>query len=112
MLFPYAGLAGQMMHMALQAPLVMAARMGDWMVPMVPPSARTRREASRMVLEKQAAAVESWAALGHHALQAWAQCLLGQPLSPAQIERAGRAVLAPYARRVDANAARLGRRRH
>ena len=112
MLFPHSPLATQLAQLAVQAPFVMAVRMADWWMPGALATPRQRREASRMVAEKQAAAMESWAAFSTHAMQAWMQCLLQpvRPLSVAQIERAGQAMVSPYARRVRANANRLRRR--
>ena len=60
MLFP-SRFASQMMIMSLQAPFVMAMRMGDWLPADAAASSRMTREAGRMVAEKQAAAMESWA---------------------------------------------------
>ena len=112
MLLPSSRLASQMLQMALQAPFVMAMRMGDWLPADAAASSRMTREAGRMVAEKQAAAMEAWAAFGTHAMQAWMQAMRApmQPPSVADYERAGQAMLAPYARRVRANAARLRRR--
>ena len=111
MLFP-SRFASQMMIMSLQAPFVMAMRMGDWLPLGAQDAPRTTREAGRMVAEKQAAAMESWAAFGTHAMQAWTRYMLAplQPMTQAQLECAGQAMLAPYARRVRANATRLKRR--
>lgn len=111
-MFPSSRFASQMMQMAVQAPFVMAMRMGDWWQMDATHSPRTTREAGRMVAEKQAAAMESWAAMGTHAMQAWTRVMLAplQPVDAAQLDRAGQAMLAPYSRRVRANAARLRRR--
>ena len=113
MYLPSTTLAMQMTQMAVQAPFVMAVRMGDWMTPGIALSPRQRREAHRMVAEKQAAAMEAWTAFGSHAMRAWTQWMLApmQPWQPAHWERAGEAMVAPYARRVRANAARLRRRK-
>ncbi|GAB1407203.1 hypothetical protein MASR1M8_11220 [Thermomonas brevis] len=111
MLFPSTRLAAQLAQMAVQAPFVMAVRMGDWWMPVAAASPRQRREASRMVLEKQAAGIEAWTAFNRMAWDAWMQWLLARPLTAAQWERGGQATLAPYARRVRANAARLRRRK-
>lgn len=113
MLFPHGPFATQIAQLALQAPFVMAVRMADWWMPGALATTRQRREASRMVTEKQAAAMESWVALSTHAMQAWMQCMLqpARPLDMRQLERAGQAMLAPYSRRVRANAARLRRRK-
>ena len=112
MYLPSTTLAMQLTQMAVQAPFVMAVRLGDCMTPGLALSPRQRREAHRMVAEKQAAAMESWAAMGTHAMQAWTRAMLAplQPVDAAQLDRAGQAMLAPYARRVRANAARLRRR--
>ena len=112
MLFPSTRFATQFAQMTMQAPFVMAARMGDWTA--WTGSARQQREAGRMVAEKQAAAVEASMAFAMHAWNAWAQCMFAprQPWTPARWERASQAVLAPYARRVRANASRLRKRKH
>ena len=111
-MLPSTRLATQMMQMSMQAPFVMAMRMADWLPTGEAASPRATREAGRMVTEKQAAAMESWAAFGTHAMRAWTQAMLAplQPISTAQYERAGQAMLAPSAGRVRANAARLKRR--
>lgn len=113
-MMPSTRLATQFAQMALQAPFVMAVRMGDWMTtPGALASARQRREAGRMVAEKQAAALEASMAFAQQASQWWLQCWLApmQPWSAARWERAGQAVMEPYARRVRANATRLRKRR-
>lgn len=110
-MFPSTRFATQMAQMAMQAPFVMAARMGDWTA--WTGSARQQREAGRMVAEKQAAAFEAASAFALHAWSAWAQLVFAplQPWSPTRWERASQAMLAPYARRVRANATRLRKRR-
>lgn len=114
MLFPSTRLSTQLTQIATQAPFVMAMRMGDWLaMPGGAASAQQQRELGRMVAEKQAAAMEAWFGLAGQAWTAWAQGLHA-PLSPlpaAQWDRMGQAVVAPYARRVRANATRLHKRK-
>ncbi len=98
----------------MDAPQVMASRVGRFALAGVAPSARDRAEFSRMLLEKQAAAVESWMAFWQDAAAAqqryWLDAAFGRfeaVVSVAAMERSLQAVLAPYQTRTAANARRL-----
>ncbi len=105
-------------RLAVDAPQVMASRMGMFALAGAAPSARDRAEFSRMLWEKQAAALESWvafwqdAALGYQRF--WFDAAfgrLGALVSVPAMQRSLEAVIAPYQTRASANARRLRTRR-
>lgn len=112
------GLANTLTRLSVEASGVMAVRVGRLATAGAAPSARDRREFARMLVEKQAAAAESWFALWQGAALAWQQAWLdaalgrwAMPPSQAALERTLQAMLAPYGTRVSANARRLRGRR-
>jgi hypothetical protein len=124
-----ASLAAQTTQLALAVPQVVAHRLGRMALAGPQPSARDRREFSRMGLEKTEAFFESWMAMGAQAwrlqLDFWVS-LWGAGMSPLfgrgsrrgldqalDAQRATVAILgsglAPVRRRAVANAKRLAR---
>ncbi len=114
----YARLGRTLTQLAVDAPQVVALRMGAWGTPGAAGSAQGFAEAQRMVWEKQAAAMESgmaqWQAAALAYQRFWFDLMLGrfQPWPSAASVAAGtNAALRPYQKRASANARRLRARR-
>ena len=90
--------------MGLSAGEIIARRMPLLWWGMVSPTASSRAEMTRMVIEKQMAFAESLVAV-----QAEAFRMMLSPWTPASAERVIQAALAPAARRLKANQRRLRR---
>ena len=115
---PYGPLAKSATDIATQAPLVMATRMFNLMMAGPNPTLKDQREATRMVLEKQAAFMESSAvivnAYQRSVMDFWSGIAFGGwPKLPshASTVRTATQALRPYRKRVASNSKRLHPRR-
>lgn len=106
----------ELADLAISAPFVAASRMARLATPGALFSARERAEMTRMVVEKQSAAMESFASLAascqQHAMSFWLSAAFLQPMSlPSEqdVIATTRAALKPYRTRVKANARRMAK---
>ena len=90
--------------MSLSAAEIIARRMPVILGAMLSPTAASRAEMTKMVVEKQMAFVETC-----FAVQAEMVLMMLAPFSPTGADRLMQAALAPAARRVQANVSRLRR---
>lgn len=104
------GLAGDLMTLWFQAPMVMAARMGIFATSSTE-SAKTQAEVMRMFSEKTAAATESMIAtqfaIGEEMMRVFLRP--DRRPGPAARDRVVARSLRPYGKRVRANAKRLSK---
>lgn len=112
--------AGKLLELGVAAPQVVAHRLARMAAAGPVLSTRDRKEFVGMVLEKQAAFAQGWAAMWVEGWRAQQQialaCLSGKPWTPrdtaqasAAFERITSSGLAPMHRKAVANARRLGR---
>ena len=111
-------LAKSIRDIALESPYVMGKRISGFMMPGAVFSARDQREATRMILEKQSAAIESFsaAALAYQSsmISLWFAACTGRvsgQLLESSANSVAQAAIAPYRDRVKKNAKRLKRRK-
>ena len=110
-------LARDLADLVIGSPFVAASRIARLTAPGAVVSSRNKAEMTRMVVEKQSAAMESFFSLAatyqQNVMNFWMSAAFMQPISlPSEedVIAASRRALKPYRTRVNANARRLGRR--